>query len=149
MRKLDIPYYIYCVNEHGGEWEDKYETVRAAFYSPEKAKETRDLLEEQHRVYTDIEDKLYRLGVRREWGLDDNPTFSISEIMICDAEDYDEDWHSDLPAESGECLVAIDHEDGTKSIKIRTFNTGAWDIKDDEEVVAWQYLPKIPEEAWL
>ena len=149
MRKLDIPYYIYCVNERGGEWEDKYETVRAAFYSPEKAKEARDLLEEQHRVYTDIEDKLYRLGVRREWGSDDDPTFTISEIMICDAEDYGEDWRFGSPTEAGLYLVAIDHDDGTKSIKIRPYCTGFWDTKDDEEVVAWQCLPEIPEEKWL
>lgn len=86
------PKEVFIVVQYGGEYEDKYEIMVAAYYSEELAKKARELYEERDRKNREMCAKLYEIGAYPGYAdIDEFSGYTIRRLKINDGdEEYEE-----------------------------------------------------------
>ena len=87
------PKEVFIVVQYGGEYEDKYEIMVAAYYSEELAKKAKELYEERDAKSREVCAKLYEIGACPEYEyLDEFSGYTIKRLKINDGdEEYEEE----------------------------------------------------------
>ena len=87
------PKEVFIVVEYGGEYEDKYEIMVAAYYSEELAKKAKELYEERDRKNREMCAKLYEIGAYPGYEYSDEFSgYTIRRLKINDGdEEYEEE----------------------------------------------------------
>lgn len=87
------PKEVFIVVQYGGEYEDKYEIMAAAYYSEELAKKAKELYEERDRKNREMCAKLYEIGAYP--GYEDIDGFSGYTIRRLKINDGDEEYEEE------------------------------------------------------
>ena len=88
------PKEVFIVVQYGGEYEDKYEIMVAAYYSEELAKKAKELFEERDAKSREICAKLYEIGAYPGYAdfADGFMGYMIKRLKINDGdEEYEEE----------------------------------------------------------